>query len=67
MKVRVNGKSIDLPDDILTIEQLLSHFHLENKLAIVEKNKEIIDRKTYKTRTINEGDQIEIVHFVGGG
>ncbi|MFC7394423.1 sulfur carrier protein ThiS [Scopulibacillus cellulosilyticus] len=67
MNVRVNGKNINLPESISTIDQLLTHFHIENKLAIVEKNKEIIDRETYKSKSLNEGDQIEIVHFVGGG
>ena len=37
-----------------------------NKIA-VERNLEIVPRSTLSTVMIAQGDQLEIVHFVGGG
>ncbi|TCP32069.1 sulfur carrier protein [Scopulibacillus darangshiensis] len=67
MSIRLNGEHIELPDSIKTIEDLLQHFHLQNKMMIVEQNREIIDQKAFKLKKLNNDDHIEIVHFVGGG
>ena len=50
-----------------TVAELLQEFHLENKKVAVELNREIVQRGTYAETQINAGDQIEVVHFVGGG
>jgi sulfur carrier protein len=33
----------------------------------VERNREIIPRAQHGSATLNDGDLIEVVHFVGGG
>ncbi len=35
--------------------------------VVVEVNREIVPRNQYATWELHEGDQVEIVHFVGGG
>jgi sulfur carrier protein len=67
MKLIINGESIYVPEQVKTVNDLLSHFQLHNKLAIVEVNLTIIEKSQYDTTTLCDGDQIEIVHFVGGG
>ena len=37
-----------------------------NKVAI-EINKEIVDKKKIKKIKLNNGDKVEVVHFIGGG
>ena len=37
-----------------------------NKIAI-EKNKKIVDKKRLKNIILKNNDNIEIVHFIGGG
>jgi sulfur carrier protein len=49
------------------VEQLLSHYHLQNRIVIVEVNKEIVMKENYKTMSLSHGDVVEIIHFVGGG
>jgi sulfur carrier protein len=67
MKLIINGESIYVPEQVKTVSDLLAHFQLHNKLAIVEVNLTIIEKSLYDTTTLCDGDQIEIVHFVGGG
>ena len=48
------------------IQQLLTQYHLENRIVVVELNKEIVLKEHYET-TNHRGDMVEIIHFVGGG
>ena len=65
--VTINGESLKLPGDITTIEKLLAHFHLEQKVVIIELNQTILDKADRAATRVTDGDRIEIVHFVGGG
>ncbi|ABO65919.1 MULTISPECIES: sulfur carrier protein ThiS [Geobacillus] len=67
MTLIVNGETITVPDEVKTVSDLLSHFRLDNKLAIVEVNVRIIQKHEYGITTLANGDRVEIVHFVGGG
>ncbi|MCM3268356.1 sulfur carrier protein ThiS [Paenibacillus elgii] len=66
MRLTVNGELREV-DNAATVAELLSAFKLDHKILVVELNREIIDRTRYEEAYLNDGDQIEIVHFVGGG
>ncbi len=66
MEITVNGQTIKL-DEPLTIAQLLQRFGIEPLRVAVEKNRDIVPRKTYAEAAVAPGDAIEIVTFVGGG
>ncbi|MGC8553026.1 MAG: sulfur carrier protein ThiS [Phycisphaerae bacterium] len=66
MEITVNGQTIKL-DEPMTIAQLLQRFGIEPVRVAVEKNRDIVPRKTYAQAAISPGDAIEIVTFVGGG
>lgn len=66
MRVIVNGEPQDL-DAGLTVAALLDQLQLNGRRIAVEINREIIARERYAQRSLAEGDEIEIVHFVGGG
>ncbi len=51
----------------LTIAQLAEELGLIPEKVAVERNLEIVPRSTLGQVTIEDGDEIEIVHFVGGG
>ena len=63
----INGESIQVPNEVKTVSDLLAHFQLNKKIAIVEVNLTIIPKQQYETTTLCNGDKVEIVHFVGGG
>lgn len=66
MSIKLNGELVEL-NDVNTIQQLLAYYKLEDRLVIVEHNRDIILKDQYKEITIKNGDEIELVHFVGGG
>lgn len=66
MQVLINGEPKVLGADI-TVSDLVQHLGLRQRRIAVEINRQIIDRETYATRTLCDGDEIEIVQFVGGG
>lgn len=66
MQLIVNGEPRALLEGF-TIARLLDELGLNGRRIAVEVNREIIARERYETRALSEGDQVEIVHFVGGG
>ncbi len=66
MKLTVNGKPVELPDGS-TVTGLLSHLAVEPARVAIERNQDIIPRRTWAVARLVEGDHIEIVTFVGGG
>ncbi len=66
MKIRLNGELKDF-NETLTLAQLLDKLSLAKEKVVVEHNFEIIPKERLAQALIHEGDEIEIVHFVGGG
>ena len=66
MKVELNGKTTEL-EDIETVGDLIRSKDLKPQMVAVELNGEILPREKYDEQRINEGDRLEMVHFVGGG
>ena len=66
MKIILNGKEKDVPDNVSVIE-LLSFLGINSERVAVEINLEVISRDLFKEHKLKEGDQIEIVSFMAGG
>lgn len=66
MELVVNGETRTLPE-LGNVADLLRHFKLEHKILVIELNRTIVNRDQYENTALNEGDRVEIVHFVGGG
>ncbi len=66
MQVVINGEGRGIPDN-LSIEELLRHLKLRTGRVAVERNREIVKRERWGAVQLQEGDRLEIVHFVGGG
>ena len=66
IKIMVNGKQIQVISKF-SLKSLITKLKIPlNKIAI-ELNKKIIDKKRISKIFLQNGDQIEIVHFIGGG
>lgn len=65
--IQLNGKSTELPETVQSIQDLLELYSLENRIVVVEMNKEIVYKEQYASQMLSDRDAIEIVHFVGGG
>jgi sulfur carrier protein len=62
----LNGDPLNL-EPPLTISGLLARLDIDPRRVAVERNYVIVKRDAYASTPIAEGDQIEIVNFVGGG
>ena len=66
MEITLNGEKFTLETGS-NIVNLIDKLDLDvNKLAI-ERNLEIVPKSKFAMTIIEEGDKLEIVHFIGGG
>lgn len=63
--LRVNGEALEVPEG-LTLAALLVHLGYEGPVAI-ERNREVVPRALHADTFVAPDDELEIVHFVGGG
>lgn len=66
MKVLINGETKEISKE-LNLSELLEHFSLPQERIAIELNKEVVRKKDWENIRINEGDKLEVIHFVGGG
>lgn len=50
-----------------SLADLLTHLGLDPQMIVVELNREIVRRPRLGEVFLKDGDQVELVHFVGGG
>ncbi|UFS70677.1 sulfur carrier protein ThiS [Geomonas sp. RF6] len=65
MKLTVNGEEIEIT--AMSVEEYLRTLAFDEKALAVELNRDIVPKKAYASTILKEGDQMEIVWFVGGG
>ena len=66
VRIMLNGDAQVL-ERRMTIAELLAELEIDPRRVAVERNYIIIKRDAYAATPIENGDQIEIVNFVGGG
>ena len=66
MQLIINGKEKHV-DNNLTITKLFSDLNLEMDQIVLELNNEILSQSQFIKTVLKDGDQLELVQFVGGG
>ncbi len=51
----------------LSITGMLAELGLDPQRVAVERNRDVVPRSSLEEVMVEDGDQFEIVHFVGGG
>jgi thiamine biosynthesis protein ThiS len=51
----------------LSISALLQQLEIDSRRVAVELNLNVVKKTAYDSSLINDGDEVEIVNFVGGG
>lgn len=66
MQIKLNGKPyiLDAPVSVAVLAESLA---LKSSQVAIERNLEIVPRSAYAEVMLNDGDEIEIVQFIGGG
>jgi thiamine biosynthesis protein ThiS len=66
MEIIFNGKTREIQDGIC-IQELLDQMQLDCMQLVVEHNNNIVPRQRLAETPLNNGDALEVIHFVGGG
>jgi sulfur carrier protein len=69
MKLHINGEECDFSGSPtpFTLAALVESLEMKSDRVAVELNRDIVPRDRWAETKLNEGDRLEIVHFVGGG
>ena len=66
IKIKINGK-FSMINENLSLLIFLKQLKIPLKKVAIELNKEIIDKNNIGKIKLKKNDNIEIVHFIGGG
>ncbi len=66
MNITVNGDSREIESGS-SLHDLLRVLELDSRVVVVEHNRSIVRRAQLGDTPLANGDQVELVHFVGGG
>jgi len=66
LNIRLNGDTVELPGP-MTVQELLVRHGIDARRVAVEHNLAVVKRSAYETTVVGDGDEVEVVNFVGGG
>lgn len=66
MKITLNGDPYDI-EGPLTVTALLKRLDIDPLRVAVEHNMVVLKRARFEDTVVRDGDEIEVVNFVGGG
>jgi sulfur carrier protein len=66
VRIRVNGEEVEF-DRKPTIDEVLVRMGAPRSAVAVEVNRTIVPRASHARRVLSDGDDVEVVTFVGGG
>ena len=66
IEIILNGEKKEVPTSS-SLEDLVSGLGLERNRIAIELNLQIVTRQRWVQHLLQNGDQVELVHFVGGG
>jgi thiamine biosynthesis protein ThiS len=66
LQITLNGDTYEVAGP-LTVTDLLVRLDIDARRVAVEHNLVVLKRDAFDRTTVREGDEVEIVNFVGGG
>jgi thiamine biosynthesis protein ThiS len=66
LQIRLNGERRNL-EAVVSVQTLLDQLGLDRERVAVELNRRILKRSEFERVTVENGDEVEVVTFVGGG
>ena len=65
-KIQLNGSPYKVNNET-NLNQLLNKLKIQKNKVAIEVNGVIVEKNKYPKVILNKGDNVEIVHFIGGG
>lgn len=66
MKLLVNGEKKEFTDGI-SLEELIRQLGVRKETVVAEVNRKIVQNDQRSALKLSDGDQVELIQFVGGG
>jgi thiamine biosynthesis protein ThiS len=66
VRITLNGDPYDLEQPV-SVQELLERLNIDPRRVAVEHNMVIVRRHAFAATLVGDGDEVEIVNFVGGG
>jgi thiamine biosynthesis protein ThiS len=66
LQITLNGDRTEVAGP-LTVTELLASLEIDARRVAVEHNLVVVKRAAFADTMVRDGDQVEIVNFVGGG
>ena len=66
LKLTINGQERELAA-VGNLSALIDQLGMRSDRVAIELNRELVPRERWAATPVSDGDQLEIVHFVGGG
>jgi len=66
MTIKLNGDPHELPGP-MSVSALLDQLAIDARRVAVELNTAVVKKAAYASSVVGDGDEVEIVNFVGGG
>ncbi|MDR1584993.1 MAG: sulfur carrier protein ThiS [Prevotellaceae bacterium] len=67
MAITVNGKSQDVGAPVSLTELIRQNNVAQPDMVSVQLNGEFVLRENYDATTVNDGDEVDFLYFMGGG
>jgi sulfur carrier protein len=67
MKLHINGEERSFDSPVPTLSALVGALGMKPDRVAIELNRDIVPRERWAETRLNDGDKLEMVHFVGGG
>jgi sulfur carrier protein len=66
MKLLINGENKEFSDGI-SLEDLIRQLGVRKETVVAEVNRQIVQNEQRSGWKLSDGDQVELIQFVGGG
>jgi sulfur carrier protein len=67
MKIILNNREEVIEFEQMTVDQLLKYKNFSFKMLVIKVNGKLVKKTEYETITINEGDEVMVLHLISGG
>lgn len=64
--IHLNGDKKEIENEV-NLDRLLDLFSLPRQRVAIELNRSVVRRQDWPNTPVQDGDRVEVVHFVGGG
>ena len=66
MTIQLNGVPHEMPEP-MSVSRLLEALEIDPRRVAVEHNRLVVKKVAYASTVVSQGDEVEVVNFVGGG